>query len=137
MKNLVLESPSFKCSTCLTLIKSSLSGLSIYFLYFFLLPIGISNRLEKIQRDFLHGGMGDEFKFHLVNWNICCIHVCSEGLLLTSNQILLDKWFWCYGCEEMAFSRQMESFGVWVSRGVYGMGLWKYIRSGWDLNSNA
>ena len=31
----------------------------------------------------------------------------------------------------------MESFGVWVSRGVYGVGLWKCIRSGWDLDSNA
>ena len=31
----------------------------------------------------------------------------------------------------------MESFGVWVSKGAYGVGLWKYIRSGWDLDSNA
>ena len=59
--------------------------------------MGVSNRLEKIRRDFLQGGMGDEFKFHLVNWNICCIPVCSGGLginkSLTFNQILLDKWF--------------------------------------------
>jgi hypothetical protein len=25
--------------------------------------------LEKLQRDFLWGGIGDEFKFHLVNWS--------------------------------------------------------------------
>jgi hypothetical protein len=24
--------------------------------------------LEKLQRDFLWGGIGDEFKFHLVKW---------------------------------------------------------------------
>jgi hypothetical protein len=27
----------------------------------------VANRLEKIQRDFFWGGLGDEFKFDLVN----------------------------------------------------------------------
>jgi hypothetical protein len=31
--------------------------------------VSVANRIEKIQRDFLWGGMGDEQKFHLVSWN--------------------------------------------------------------------
>jgi len=35
----------------------------------FPIPTSVSNRLEKIQRDFLWGGLGDEFKNHLVSWS--------------------------------------------------------------------
>jgi len=34
--------------------------------------VGVANRLEKLQRDFLRGGIGDEFKFHIVNWLRIC-----------------------------------------------------------------
>jgi hypothetical protein len=33
----------------------------------------VVKRIEKIQRDFLWGGVGDEFKFHLVNWSNVCM----------------------------------------------------------------
>jgi len=36
--------------------------------------------LEKLQRDFLWGGVGDEFKFHLVNWRTICSSKASGGL---------------------------------------------------------
>ena len=55
----------------LTLIKSTLSSLLTYFLSF-PLPASIARPIETIQRDFLLGGMGDELKFHLVNWMIVC-----------------------------------------------------------------
>jgi hypothetical protein len=31
------------------------------------IPASVANRIEKLYRDFLWGGLGDEFKFHLVN----------------------------------------------------------------------
>jgi hypothetical protein len=56
----------------LTLLKSTLSNLSTYYLSLLPIPVSVSNRLDKIQMDFLWGGIEDEAKFHLVNWNRIC-----------------------------------------------------------------
>jgi hypothetical protein len=56
----------------LTLIKSTLSNLPTYFLSLFPIPMSVAKRLEKVQRVFLWGVMGDESKLHLVNWNQVC-----------------------------------------------------------------
>jgi hypothetical protein len=50
-----------------TLIKSTLSGLSTYFWSLFPIPACVANRIEKFQRDFLWVGIGKEFKYHMVN----------------------------------------------------------------------
>jgi hypothetical protein len=50
-----------------TLIKSTLSNLPTYFLSLFHIPSSVANRIEKLHRDFLWSGIGEEFKFHLVN----------------------------------------------------------------------
>jgi hypothetical protein len=42
--------------------------------------MSVANRLDKIQMDFLWGGIGDKAKFHLVNWNRICIPLHSSGL---------------------------------------------------------
>jgi hypothetical protein len=52
----------------LTLIKSTLSNLATYFLSLFPIPMSVAHRLEKLQRDFLWGGLNEETKFHLVKW---------------------------------------------------------------------
>ena len=49
-----------------TLIKSTLSNLPTYFISLFPIPAAIVNQIEKFQRNFLWGGLGDEPKFHLV-----------------------------------------------------------------------
>jgi hypothetical protein len=64
----------------LTLINSTLSNLLTYFLYLFPILVGVTNRLEKLQRDFLWEGIRDEFKFHLVNWSTICSSKVSGGL---------------------------------------------------------
>jgi len=50
-----------------TLIKSSLSNLPTYYLSLFPIPVCVANRIEKLQQDFLWGGIGKEFKYHLAN----------------------------------------------------------------------
>jgi hypothetical protein len=129
----------------LTLIKSTLSNLPTYYLSLFPIPVSVAKRIEKLQREFLWQGSGEEFKFHLVNWNQICAPVRYGGLavrsLLTFNQALLGKWLWRFGVERDALWRRViaEKFGLvgggWSTQrvhGSYGMSLWKYISKGWD-----
>jgi len=66
----------------IALIKSTLSNLPTYFLFLFPIPVGVANRIETIQRDFLWGRVGDEFKFHLVSWFKICTLLSFVGLRL-------------------------------------------------------
>ena len=51
----------------LTMIKCTFSNILTYYLSLFQIPVGVAKHIEKMQRDFVWGGVGDEFKFHLVN----------------------------------------------------------------------
>jgi hypothetical protein len=132
----------------LTLLKSTLSNLPTYYLSF-PIPVGVLNRLNKLQRDFLWGGIGDEYKFHLVNWNKIFTSLYSGGLgvhnFVQFNQALLGKWLWRYGREREALWRLVIDVkfeclkGGWCSKevlGTFGVGVWKHIRRGWDKFSN-
>uniref|UniRef100_A0A2N9G249 Reverse transcriptase domain-containing protein n=1 Tax=Fagus sylvatica TaxID=28930 RepID=A0A2N9G249_FAGSY len=129
----------------LTLIKSTLSSLPSYYLSLFPLPMSIACCIEKLQRDFLWGGMGDEHKYHLMNWQQICTPLQNRGLgirnLLIFNKALLGKWSWRYGTDLEALWRRVvdskygSQWGGWCSHRVhvpYGVGLWKFIRVGWD-----
>ena len=50
----------------ITLIKSTLFSLPMYFLSLLPLPRKVANRMEKLQRDFLWSGISGESKLHLV-----------------------------------------------------------------------
>lgn len=56
----------------LTLLKSMLSSLPAYYLSLFTIPTSVANRFEKLQRDFLWGGMGDKSRLHLLGWHMVC-----------------------------------------------------------------
>jgi hypothetical protein len=130
----------------ITLIKSTLSNLPTYLLSLFLIPASVANRIEKLYRDFLWGGLGNEFKFHLVNWSKVCSPISEGGLgirnLRTFNKALLGKWLWRYAHEREAWWRIVVDAkfgsmrGGWCSRvpsGPHGVGLWKNIRRGWSV----
>jgi hypothetical protein len=93
----------FKGDT-ITLIKSILSNLPMYFMSLFPLPLSVAKRIEKLQHDFLWDGLDKEFKYHLVSWPI------SEGgmgirNLLRFNHALLGKWLRRYWLEREAWWR--------------------------------
>jgi hypothetical protein len=50
-----------------TLINNTLSNLPTYFLSLFPIPAMVAIQIEKLQRDFLWGRIGEEFKYHLVS----------------------------------------------------------------------
>jgi hypothetical protein len=80
----------------LTFLKSTLPNLPTYLLSLFPIPVRVANRLDKILKAFLWGGIGDEAKFHLVIWNRICTPLHSGGLgvhnFIQFNQALLGKW---------------------------------------------
>jgi hypothetical protein len=124
-----------------TLIKSTLSSLPTYYLFLFPIPSSVALRIDKIQRDFLWGGIGDGKRFHLINWHQVCQPLKFGGLgfrnIRIFNQALLGKWLWRYGTETDAFWRSIifskygDSQGGWINRevhGPHGVSLWKHIR---------
>jgi hypothetical protein len=50
----------------ITLIKSTLSNMLIYFMSLFLLLANIANHIEKLRWGFLWDGIGELFKFYLI-----------------------------------------------------------------------
>jgi hypothetical protein len=128
------------------LIKCTLSNLPMYFLSLFYIPFSVASRIEKLHRDFLWGGIGEEFKFHLVNWSKVYYPITNGGLdirnLRIFNKVLLGKWLWRYAHEKEAWWKSVvdakydSTWDGWCSLdppGSHRMGLWKNIRKGWSL----
>ena len=84
----------------ITLIRSTLSTIPIYFMSMLRMPRVVRLRLKKIQRDFLWGGRKLEKKSHLVKRSIVYSDETKGGLgvrcLSKLNKALLGKWSWCF-----------------------------------------
>ena len=64
----------------LTLLKSTLSSLPMYYLSLFVIPVVVADRLERIQRKFLWGSLEECFKYPLVAWEKVCLPLEMGGL---------------------------------------------------------
>ncbi|RVX06635.1 putative ribonuclease H protein [Vitis vinifera] len=124
----------------ITLIKSTLASIPIYFLSLIRIPKSVTKRIEKIQRDFLWGGGSLERKAHLIKWKVVCSPKEEGGLGIRKidvlNKALLGKWVWRYAYEKENLWKRVigvkygqEGCG-WRTKdvcGPYGVGLWKEI----------
>jgi hypothetical protein len=112
----------------LTLLKSTLSSLPTYFLSLFTIPMSVVCRIEKLQKNFLWGGLGDEFKHYLVGWDKVCTPKEYGGLgvrnLVLTNKALLGKWLWRFGLEESHLWRRVlvakfgTEVGAWCAKPI-------------------
>ena len=81
-----------------TLIKSVLTSIPIYFLYFFRIPKKVNDKLVCLQCRFLWGGGSDTNKIGWIKWDTVCLPKEKGGLgikdISTFNMAMLGKWRW-------------------------------------------
>lgn len=123
----------------LTLIKSTLSNLPIYYLSVLNIPSNVPKKLEIIQCYFLWGDNDNTKRFHLVKLADVKKPIKEGGLglrpLSTLNKALLGKWIWRFwknviDCKWFNGNRHDLS---WIKNSNYGLSLWKCIM---NLNNN-
>ncbi|GMI95171.1 hypothetical protein HRI_003186400 [Hibiscus trionum] len=95
----------------ITLIKSVLTSLPIYFLSIFKIPEAVATELNKLIARFLWGGDGETRKIHWVCWRTVCNPREAGGLgildLRLLNRSMLSKWSWRYGNESNCLWRKV------------------------------
>jgi len=109
----------------LTLIKSVLSSIPTYYLSLFPLLASVAHKMEALQRNFLWGSFGSDFKFYLVRWNMVKQPISLGGLgvkdLRLFNEALLEKWLWRFLNEKGNLWREVVAIGRMVLMGaVFG-----------------
>jgi len=88
----------------LTMLKSVLANLPIYFLSMFSPPQKVIARIEHIQRNFLWDTYEGDKRLHLVGWNHICKLETQGGLGVRSikhvSKALMMKWLWRFSQEK-------------------------------------
>ncbi|XVE70601.1 hypothetical protein DITRI_Ditri10aG0084400 [Diplodiscus trichospermus] len=95
----------------ITLVKSFLASLPIYYMSLFHLPASIKMKLYKIQRRFMWDGSLESRKIHWVDWSSVCKPKVMGGLgiidVKLKNKAQLNKWVWRYGEESGTMWRKL------------------------------
>ncbi|GJV24536.1 hypothetical protein Tco_1377231 [Tanacetum coccineum] len=95
----------------LTLIKSVLGSLGVYFFSTFKAPVSIIKKLESIRRDFFWGGNSESKKIAWIAWDKVVSPRDQGGLNIGSlkvfNQAMLTIWWWRFLVEENALWRKV------------------------------
>lgn len=124
----------------LTLIKSTLSNLPIYYMLVFTIPVYVAKQLESIQNRFLWGDVDGKRAYHLVNWEEvkCPTRLGGLGLrsLTTMNKALHEKWIGRYLNEDSSLWKKIIDI-KWMRKECsgnltsvnrpHGLSLWRGI----------
>ncbi|CAN1258050.1 Putative ribonuclease H protein At1g65750 [Linum perenne] len=113
----------------MTLLKSVLSQLPIYYFSLFQAPVEVLKELERIQNNFLWEGAGGDKRPYLVSWSMVQAPKYRGGLgvldLRRLNEALLSKWAWRYMTERNSWWQSLivDKCGVGRSewRPIWGL----------------
>ncbi|CAN1815396.1 Putative ribonuclease H protein At1g65750 [Linum perenne] len=124
----------------ITLTKSVLEGLPVYFMSLLKAPVQVSCRMERILNRFLWAGRLDRDKIHWIRWDMVKNPKDLSGLgihdLTLLNSSLLGKWAWRFGVEKNAWWRRLmvdkcgtgpsDWIPVWNENSA-GTSIWRWV----------
>ncbi|CAN1753324.1 Putative ribonuclease H protein At1g65750 [Linum perenne] len=120
----------------MTMVKSVLSNLPIYYMSLFKALVEVIKQIERIQCRFLWEGCSDTKKFHLVSWDLVKASRERGGLgvldLRSMNLALLGKWTWRFGMERNAWWRNLMVIKCGRGRSDW-YATWDGSPSGWSV----
>ncbi|CAN0890978.1 Putative ribonuclease H protein At1g65750 [Linum grandiflorum] len=129
----------FSFGARVTLLKSVLFSLPVYYLSLFKAPAKVISRLEQLQNQFLWAGNLVSEKIHWIEWNTVKTPKCREGLgvqdLHVLNTTLMSKWSLRFGIERNAWWRKLIvtkcglGHSEWSPRwnlGLAGCSVWRW-----------
>ena len=130
-----------------TLIKSVLTSIPIYFFSFFRVPNKVVDKLVRMQRRFLWGGDQEQHKIAWVKWETVCLPKEHGGLgvkdINVFNASLLGKWKWnLFHSQGELWTRVLESkYGGWrglseISRGKGESVWWRDLKLVFNQSHN-
>lgn len=94
-----------------TLIKASLSSLPMYYMSIFPTPIGVIDKLRRLQRQFFWCGTNGKNRLPPATWHLIELPKSLGGLnmgnLQTKNLALLAKWVWRYVSDTQTLWRKL------------------------------
>jgi hypothetical protein len=127
----------------LILSSSCLSSLPTYIMGFYLLPKGTPKAMDGVRSRFYWRGAGEDFKYHMINWQAVCRPKDFGGLGLINsrvfNECLMVKWIWkLYQQKESLWARlihakYMRDDDFYKTNGKKGSQFWKSLHKVKDL----
>lgn len=102
----------------LTLIKSVLSSLPVYYMSLYLMPITVAKQIDRMLRQFFWSDSVGKKKMHNVNWEGICCSKEAGGLGIKDTRLmnlaLLHKWHWRFAIAKNDLWRNViaEKYGL-------------------------
>ncbi|XP_028114698.1 uncharacterized protein LOC114312635 [Camellia sinensis] len=113
----------------LTLIKTVLSSLPVYYLTIFKVPVGVAKQLDKIQAKFLWGGSEIKKKLHMVKWEKVTMKKSLAGL----GMMWVKGWGQLGGSGTIFPHQKCNSLDGSLGRCQFAWKIWTNILNWWGM----